>query len=363
MKQILTEIRQFFRRERIYLFLSIAIVFFYVFLFAAHTMLKPEISSEGQSQTQIESLLREVPQKAEVIEKRLSGRPWLSGSVQLMTFAFMGTFVCGVWWGLSDLRKWVFLKKELVPASGQSLRITWGVTEVVKVVILFFGSGILLSLILAVFKLFLGQQFDSSLLLMMHTLLLDTIAVFFMVSVVQKTGAGFGDLGFHFGKLELREFWLGIRTYFVIFPIFVGILLILVYIASRFAYEPPTHPLAEMLLKKETLSLWTVLFSLLVPCVIGPIVEEIFFRGFFYPAMRKYWGIASTTVITAVLFAAVHQNIFSFLPIFFLGLVLCYLYEKRSSLLACISLHMLHNTAFLAYFFLMRSILFTREGM
>ena len=93
---------------------------------------------------------------------------------------------------------------------------------------------------------------------------------------------------------------------------------------------------------------------LLLACFLGPIVEEIFFRGFLYPGMRKYIGVSGAMVITATLFAGVHENLFSFIPIFFLGIVLAFIFEKRRSLAACISLHVIHNSAFILYFFLLR---------
>jgi membrane protease YdiL (CAAX protease family) len=156
--------------------------------------------------------------------------------------------------------------------------------------------------------------------------------------------------------------WIGIRAYFSVFPVLLGILFLLVFVASLFAYEPPPHPLAEMLMEKKDLSPWFIGLSLLVACVFGPIVEEIFFRGFFYPALKKYWGAGWASAITAGFFAIVHENLFAFFPIFFLGIVLCHLYEQRRDLAACISLHILHNTVFIAYFFLVKSILSGANG-
>ena len=136
----------------------------------------------------------------------------------------------------------------------------------------------------------------------------------------------------------------------------------MIYGAHFFSYEPPPHPLVTVFIKEKPVSSWLLILSLVVACVIGPAVEELFFRGFLYPALRKYIGRFSTLVVTAALFAALHENWFSFLPIFFLGLVLGYLYEKRGSLLSCMTLHMVHNTTFLIYFFLMKDILVASGG-
>jgi membrane protease YdiL (CAAX protease family) len=181
--------------------------------------------------------------------------------------------------------------------------------------------------------------------------------------MVRSSGSQFRDLaGFDLLRFSLKEIWLGVRTYLSILPAFIGLLILLIAAASRFQYEPPPHPLVEVFMKEELFPAWTLGYSLVLACVVGPVVEEIFFRGFFYPALKKYWGAGWAMALTAALFAGVHENLFSFVPIFFLGLVLCYLYEQRKSLTAAISLHIVHNTAFITYFFLMKNVLLESGG-
>ncbi|MBI4358195.1 MAG: CPBP family intramembrane metalloprotease [Candidatus Omnitrophica bacterium] len=355
MKAIFVELFYFFKREKVYSFLLALVIFFYGAVFWMHQMDKGERVASRTMQ-RIEALLKEAPQKPQMIQEQLSQRPLLWWLVQLFTVLFVFAFGLGIWFGLSDLRR-LFSRGELIPSLRQGLHISWGVSDIAKVMILFFSSSILLNLVLAVLRPFLINRSHSSLLIV-HTLLLDLAAVFLMIWVVTRSGARLWDLmGFHLRRLPWHEVWWGVRTYFVILPIFITILATLVYLASRLSYEPPPHPLVEILLEEERTSLWLLVYSLLAACLIGPVVEEIFFRGFFYPALRKYLGVGWTMALTAVLFAGVHENIFSFLPIFFLGLVLSYLYEKRTNLASCITLHIIHNTAFISYFFLMKSVL------
>ena len=202
-------------------------------------------------------------------------------------------------------------------------------------------------------------------LFLVQTLFLDLAAIFFMIWSVRKYGAGWKELVGSFAVrdrspravLLLREVWIGIRTYFVILPIFILMLILLVWTANAFSYEPPPHPLVVVFLEKKELSPWVIFYGLMLACILGPLVEELFFRGFFYPALRKYFGITASMVVTASLFAGVHESIFSFLPIFFLGLVLAYLYEKRHNIMSCISLHVLHNAIFIGYFFLVKDVM------
>jgi membrane protease YdiL (CAAX protease family) len=77
--------------------------------------------------------------------------------------------------------------------------------------------------------------------------------------------------------------------------------------------------------------------------LLAPIAEEVLFRGILYPAIKQaghprlaLWG-------TALLFAAVHTNLVTFLPLTFLALVLADLYERTNNLLAPIAAHLLFN--------------------
>jgi len=127
-------------------------------------------------------------------------------------------------------------------------------------------------------------------------------------------------------------------------------------LVQMLSYEPPPHPLVEVFLAEER-SPGTIAYSLFLACVAGPLFEEIFFRGFCYPAFKKRWGTGWALVLSAAFFSAIHQNLFAFLPVFILGLGLGYLYEKRGTLVPSIALHVIHNTVFIAYFFLAKEVL------
>ena len=77
--------------------------------------------------------------------------------------------------------------------------------------------------------------------------------------------------------------------------------------------------------------------------LLAPVAEEILFRGILYPAVKQagypriaLWG-------AALLFAAVHANVVTFVPLTVLALVLTALYERTNNLLAPIIAHALFN--------------------
>jgi len=77
-------------------------------------------------------------------------------------------------------------------------------------------------------------------------------------------------------------------------------------------------------------------------CVLVPIGEELFFRGFVFTTLRR-WGVALASVLSALFFAAVHEQVVHFLPIFLLGVILALLYQRTRSLLPSIVVHAANN--------------------
>ena len=45
----------------------------------------------------------------------------------------------------------------------------------------------------------------------------------------------------------------------------------------------------------------------LIAVTLGPLVEELFFRGFFYPVLARRWGVAWAVFLTALPFALMHM--------------------------------------------------------
>jgi membrane protease YdiL (CAAX protease family) len=105
--------------------------------------------------------------------------------------------------------------------------------------------------------------------------------------------------------------------------------------------EPPVEPIHELLfLEQRPLVLG---LTLALACVVGPIVEEIFFRGVLYAALRPRTSRLWAMVISGSFFALVHTNPVGFVPILLLGCLLADVYERTGSLAASITVHMLHN--------------------
>ncbi|MGI8505279.1 MAG: CPBP family intramembrane glutamic endopeptidase [Solirubrobacteraceae bacterium] len=95
-------------------------------------------------------------------------------------------------------------------------------------------------------------------------------------------------------------------------------------------------------------------------CVIAPIAEEFFFRGFFFGVLRSWrievagrnLGIWLAAVVTGILFGLAHTGSASsqyLIPLGFLGFVLCIVRWRTGSLYPCIVLHSANNALALGY--------------
>jgi uncharacterized protein len=76
---------------------------------------------------------------------------------------------------------------------------------------------------------------------------------------------------------------------------------------------------------------------------IAPIVEELFFRGYVHQVLKKYTNTVLASTGSAFIFTLFHFEFQVFIPIFILGLVLSWMYEKTNSLWTPISFHILNN--------------------
>jgi membrane protease YdiL (CAAX protease family) len=90
--------------------------------------------------------------------------------------------------------------------------------------------------------------------------------------------------------------------------------------------------------------------------LIAPLVEEMLFRGFLYPALARWTGPVPAVIVTAAAFAMIHsiQLAFSLVPlllIFVVGIVLTVTRAVTKSVATSVLVHMAYNfTLFLQFY-------------
>lgn len=92
-------------------------------------------------------------------------------------------------------------------------------------------------------------------------------------------------------------------------------------------------------------------------CIGAPLMEEVVFRGFLYSVAKRFTHISYAAVASSLMFAVIHGNMASFLPLMLLGLLFVAAYEATGSLLVCILMHGLFNLWQLAGMFLQSELL------
>ncbi len=78
--------------------------------------------------------------------------------------------------------------------------------------------------------------------------------------------------------------------------------------------------------------------------VLPAICEEMLFRGFLYTSLRWHFGPLMSMVISAALFSAVHMDPGAFAPLFVLGFVFAFVFERTKSLIPSMVAHCLWNS-------------------
>ncbi|NTU61755.1 MAG: CPBP family intramembrane metalloprotease [Caldiserica bacterium] len=83
--------------------------------------------------------------------------------------------------------------------------------------------------------------------------------------------------------------------------------------------------------------------------ILVPIIEEIYFRGFVYGWLRKYFRPWVGILVSALIFGFLHyKSWFTMVFAFMFGVTAAYLYERDKTLVSPIALHICVNI--MAYF-------------
>ncbi len=84
--------------------------------------------------------------------------------------------------------------------------------------------------------------------------------------------------------------------------------------------------------------------------VVGPIWEEVFFRGFLFSGLRQGMTFWPAAAISGLLFGLVHapEGISIVIPLGILGAALAWVYERTGSIWPCIAIHWFNNGLALA---------------
>ncbi len=91
------------------------------------------------------------------------------------------------------------------------------------------------------------------------------------------------------------------------------------------------HPQGLVVAAASHRSVEALILDLVFAAGLVAVVEELFFRAVLFRLLRQRLPFAYAAALSSILFAVAHE-IGAWIPVFMLGVGLCWLYEKRHSL-------------------------------
>lgn len=134
------------------------------------------------------------------------------------------------------------------------------------------------------------------------------------------------------------------RSWHIYLPLYVGLSIVFRIIAMSNPLVP-NLPFRSVLTEATVIGNTVAIFSILF---VAPLLEEISFRGFLYPALNKYIGMYPSICVTSIFFTLAHypqiKNSFIFASILLiLSVIITYARAKTGSTIVAIILHFIYN--------------------
>ena len=173
-------------------------------------------------------------------------------------------------------------------------------------------------------------------------------------------------LAFVTWRVKITE-WLGLRwrLWPLAIPIAIGTVLTMWFFMGALAFSGWNKWLEESLgiesmqeavkVFQEVKDPVVITLMAVTAAFVAPLAEEVVFRGYLYPAAKRFCGPAAGMIFSSLVFAAAHGHVVALVPLFVLAVVLCLLYELTGSIWACMSVHFLFNAATVGIQLLVRS--------
>jgi len=134
---------------------------------------------------------------------------------------------------------------------------------------------------------------------------------------------------------------LGLQYFFFIFPLFLIAYFWKLGLEGFCGLQAPQQDAVDIFFGLE--SFWGRFAAVLSVVILAPLFEEFFFRGLIYRIFKAYMPVVFSAMLTAVLFSAIHVNLYALLPIFLFSLLLTMVYERSGSIIAPVVLHSAFN--------------------
>lgn len=124
----------------------------------------------------------------------------------------------------------------------------------------------------------------------------------------------------------------------IFIPIILGVTISLVYNIILYYLNNTFH-----FTNNFEISNIPIIVQIICSGIVGPILEELVFRGIVYNKLKEFNNKRKTILFTSIIFALFHTDIMNAIYAFIVSFVLIYLYDKYKTLKAPIIMHMSLN--------------------
>lgn len=147
---------------------------------------------------------------------------------------------------------------------------------------------------------------------------------------------------FFIGIIFIPSFYLLYRKYSIkikfdlrniIYYIIIGILLALIY------------NLYLSIITNYQISKLPIYVQIISSGIIGPIIEELLFRGIVYNKLKQFNSVKKSMIISTIIFSIIHFSIADCIYTIFIGYLLVYVYEKYKDIRYSMVIHILINVS------------------
>ncbi|MBM4038057.1 MAG: CPBP family intramembrane metalloprotease [Planctomycetes bacterium] len=138
----------------------------------------------------------------------------------------------------------------------------------------------------------------------------------------------------------LRRALMGLAGILMVLPLVLAAAYVALSLAPRVGLSARPQ---EVLVQAAEASPRALAFVLLSIVAVTPAMEELLFRGFFYATLRRYLGPLGAILLSSLTFAVLHGHPVGIPPLFVVGFLLAYLYERTGSLVASVTAHAAYN--------------------
>lgn len=97
----------------------------------------------------------------------------------------------------------------------------------------------------------------------------------------------------------------------------------------------------------------SIIVQIISSGIIGPILEEILFRGIVYNKLKEFNPPMKSIIIATLIFSLMHTNFVNMIYAFIISFMLIYVYEKYKTLKAPILLHITSNITIILFIYVL----------